>query len=262
MVERYAITEQESISFIGSEAIYDENDRVMDYQTALLTSQQAANFISNDDSYEDRACVSINTLFLPYSTYPKIYGVDAGGRSLLVFPSGNMTALSGVPIASGYCNTTYDYIDSDAMFPGNVHSKSGVLYSGEVQNYARLVGINKDAFFVGYSADSGVGNVAGPLNITWNNEHNNWMPNIGYLKGFVSGNIINKPSSKGLYTDFYVFPLDPSASGGYNRSRTFKCRNYDDKYSSSRASGVFVIAVQDRDSSGIIYNLPIYIGCA
>jgi len=158
-------------SFVGAEAVYDENGIVISYNVAMLSPEQVTNYIVSCDNYMDKACVSLNSIFVPYATYGQIYRYDSNGNPMVVFASGNYSAISGHPMpSSGISVTTYDIVANDAMFPGNIYSTSGAAgYPAPIRDSMRSVGLNKDVYFVGTNP-SGFP-VAGPLEMSWDTDH-------------------------------------------------------------------------------------------
>jgi hypothetical protein len=255
-------------SFVAAEAVYDDNDIVISYNVAMLSQEQVTNYIMSCDNFKDKACVSLEAIFVPYATYGEIYRYTTSGIPQMLFPSGNNTAIANTPILSkGICPTAYNKPIDEAIFAGNIYSAN--VPTGEtsaVKDSIRSIGINKDVYFVGNSGEVPHGGypVAGPIDLEWNPQKVKWQAvsqaegSKPWGIGFTTG-AITSPTSRGTYTLF---------------GTTFgTCRNYDMNLAISTSGNVFVVAVQTSGVpnincsgvntcySGSLYYLPIYIGC-
>lgn len=269
-MDKYAPMTQEVPIYIVSQILYDnETETYRDCVSSLLTPTQAARFI--DEEYEDKACTTLNNIFVPYCTY------DTNDK----FPSGVIgyeAHTSGTATYSGLIGpvslTVDEYPDTENIVFDNVMYKTK----------QRSIGINKDVYFVGIDEikkdnEPTIRNrVAGPLRMTWDKDH--WSAGgIGdIIYGFNIDRISKSDTSRRLMlTKTRVVSNSTSQYTLVNGSGTWQGNPDDepkvfDVYSrESCLFGQFVIAIKVRsiDKDGVYieegdgepWYMGIHIGC-
>lgn len=251
----YSPTSQHVPTFIAGQVVGSGSS--CQYDISLLSIEQMNYFIQDANNYENKACVSLNKIFIPFADY------DTDG----VFPSGNLdtdyNGGSSYSNARGLITTVDNESSSDAIFDGNTGSSSAEK---------RSIGLNKDVPFIGYAtSDSGSNDPqdmsewkVGPLDVVWKENKKKWVANIKIVDnifiGYVTTHTIDAPSAIGECTTF-------EATFGI-------CRNYDTGFALSPATDVFIVAILSSGlpvtnpesglqtyESGMSYYLPLYIGC-
>lgn len=158
------------------------------YDVSLMTSEQAALFIADKDRYKNKACVSLNNIFMPFDT-----SMDTNTTKIM--PSGNVNFT--VPSGTKTMIATVGFGETTTL--GESYRSEDIKYRNvndiNLKYTQRSIGINKNVLFVGYddsatpidSNDDGEADVekiryatdiskmvAGPIDMSWSSSKKMW----------------------------------------------------------------------------------------